>query len=218
MKIIKGRGAPTLRTPGNEGDLYVDQLTGKVYKCSDTKTKGKDLGFVTVYSQHVHDTEYIWEEASGTEPKTYILIDEDGNEYPAVVVDKEVVFTATDNDVRAGVTYASSEGVSVGTKVIPTYYTTAGYAVITSGSEFKITDLGDLCDFTELQAIICPFNKSIADSVAAEKVAIHDGVYAANSSEVIATVTPDKGTINLGITNDTDSIYILRYFTYKEVA
>lgn len=47
--------------------------------------------------------------------KTMIIVDEDGNELVGVVVDSEVVFTATDSDVRQGKVYASDEGVSVGT-------------------------------------------------------------------------------------------------------
>ena len=47
--------------------------------------------------------------------KTFILQDEDGNEITGVVVGSEVIFTATDSDVRAGKVYASNDGVSVGT-------------------------------------------------------------------------------------------------------
>ncbi len=47
--------------------------------------------------------------------KTFILQDEDGNEITGVVVDSEVIFTATDADVRAGKVYASNDGVSIGT-------------------------------------------------------------------------------------------------------
>lgn len=47
--------------------------------------------------------------------KTFIIVDEDGNEIIGVVVEKETVFTAVDNDVRVGKVYASDNGVSVGT-------------------------------------------------------------------------------------------------------
>ena len=47
--------------------------------------------------------------------KTFILVDEDGNEITGVVVDKQTIFTATDDDVREGKVYASNDGVSVGT-------------------------------------------------------------------------------------------------------
>jgi hypothetical protein len=47
--------------------------------------------------------------------KTFILVDEDGNEITGIVVNKETIFTAKDEDVRAGKVYASDDGVSVGT-------------------------------------------------------------------------------------------------------
>jgi uncharacterized protein YabE (DUF348 family) len=50
--------------------------------------------------------------------KTFTLVDEDGNEISGVVVDQEVIFTATDSDVRQGKVYASDNGVSVGTLIV----------------------------------------------------------------------------------------------------
>ena len=47
--------------------------------------------------------------------KTFTLVDKDGNEIIGVIVDKEVIFTATDSDVVKGKVYASDDGVSVGT-------------------------------------------------------------------------------------------------------
>lgn len=154
-------------------------------------------------------------------PQTYILQDEDGNEVAAVLVESSTVFTATENDIRAGTVAATSEGVTTGTKVIPSYHTTEGYRIITSGSKFETVALteSDKYDFTKLQVIICPYVGSIAQSVAAEKVAIDEGVYATNSTELLANVTRNAQTktIDLGIVNETDSPYVLRYFTYKEI-
>ena len=147
----------------------------------------------------------------------YILVDEDGNEYPAVFVDEETVFDADANDIREGKKAATDDGVITGTKDIPAYYTTEGCRVITAGSVFE-TPLLPFYDFTKLQAIICPFSKSSNGSVAAEKVAIGENVYNVNSTEVFSSVTRDavNKKINFGFTNDSDSIYVLRYFTYKE--
>lgn len=50
--------------------------------------------------------------------KTFVLVDENGNEITGVIVDKEVIFTATDNDVREGKVYASNDGVSIGTLAV----------------------------------------------------------------------------------------------------
>ena len=47
--------------------------------------------------------------------KTMIIVDENGNELLGVITEGEVIFTATDSDVRSGKVYASDEGVSVGT-------------------------------------------------------------------------------------------------------
>lgn len=47
--------------------------------------------------------------------KTFILVDEDGVEIPGVIVESEVIFTATDSDVAIGKVYASNNGVSIGT-------------------------------------------------------------------------------------------------------
>lgn len=52
----------------------------------------------------------------GTSPiKTLKIIDEDNNEIIGVIVDNEVIFTATDSDVLKGKVYAGDNGVSVGT-------------------------------------------------------------------------------------------------------
>ena len=58
--------------------------------------------------------------------KTVLLVDENGNEILGVAVDKEVIFTATDNDVKKGLVYAGDKGVSIGTRYIPLY----NYAII----------------------------------------------------------------------------------------
>lgn len=147
----------------------------------------------------------------------YILKDSDGTEYPAVVVSEETVFDATANDIREGKKAATDDGVITGTKDIPSYYTSEGYRLITAGKQFETNKL-EYYDFTKLQAIICPFAKTVAASVAAEKVVIGENVYNVNSSDIVSSVMRDTANnkINLGFTNDTDSIYVLRYFTYKE--
>lgn len=48
-------------------------------------------------------------------PKTFVVIDENNNELTGVVVDEEVVFTATVADIAYGKTAAITEGVVVGT-------------------------------------------------------------------------------------------------------
>lgn len=159
----------------------------------------------------------------GGEDKTqsYILIDENGNEYPAVLVSEEVVFTATEDDIREGKVAATSSGVTVGTKVIPSYNTTEGFFVFSPGERLVIPfyDKRALYDYTKFQAIICPFDVTARDSVAAEKVSINDKVYMVSSSVPLSTVSKDSTikSIDLGIYNESDIDYVVRYFTYKEI-
>ncbi len=152
--------------------------------------------------------------------KTYQLECNGGTaEIMAVVVDEETIFDADVNDVRAGKVFATNNGVKVGTKNIPAYNTCAGYRIIAPNEEFKIVlSASDLYDYTNLQCIICPFNTSISDSVAADRVVIDGNLYEVNSSTVLSEVTKDatEKAIKLGITNDSSSSYIIRLFTYKE--
>lgn len=148
---------------------------------------------------------------------TFILVDKDGNEYPAIYVDSDVVFTATENDIRKGYTAVTAEGVTVGTKEIPAYYVEEGFRVITPGSQFSI--LTSECDYKKLQAIVCPFDSSLANSVCSEKVVMNDSVYPVASTEVVSTVTKDpSGTrLNLNFNNDAEKPYLIRYFMFREV-
>ena len=153
-------------------------------------------------------------------PKSYILVDEMGAELPAALVSQVTVFDATENDVREGKVFASDTGVKTGSKFIPSYVTTEGYAFIPKGGTF-VVDIRDgrLYDFTKFQAIICPYNNAVSKSVSAEKVAINNEVYAVNSTNLLSVITKDNTTkrINLGIINNGEKPYVLRYFTYKEV-
>jgi hypothetical protein len=151
-------------------------------------------------------------------PKTYILTDENGNELIGTYVESKTIFTATDNDVREGMVYASDKGVSTGTKDIPIYYASEGAKLIKSGSSFVIS-IGDYYDYTKFQAIICSYNTSLSHSVAAEKVAILDNVYNVQSVTPLSSIiiNNENKTIDFGIVNTSDSACLVRYFTYKEV-
>ena len=180
------------------GDSHVDLTSG---------VKVLILGYGTVSSE---------------EPNAYILIDEDGNEIPAVFVTEETVFDATANDIRLGKTAATEDGIVTGEKVIPGYITTEGARLISAGSSITIpncdTSINDY-DYTKLQVIVCAYNTDMSDSVSAEKVCINDKVYNVNSTDSMASVTKDHDnkSINLGITNNTGKPCVIRFFTYKEV-
>lgn len=152
--------------------------------------------------------------------KSYILEMEDGTEIPAVLTSKEVVFTATPNDIRVGKVAASGNGVTVGEKIIPSYHTTEMRRYIPVGSEFIIplSDM-DKYDYTKLQVIVCKFKNTVDESVLSEKIAVLDKVYNVGSDVALSTVIKDPTTksINLGITNDSDHPCVIRCFTYKEI-
>ena len=46
--------------------------------------------------------------------KTFLLVDENGNEVPAVVVESITVFDATPEDLKRGKVAASNDGVIIG--------------------------------------------------------------------------------------------------------
>lgn len=144
--------------------------------------------------------------------QTFILVDEYGNEVPAVLVDEEVALTATTNDIRIGTTAVTDAGVVIGEKEIPAYHTTEGMRVVSAGEDFVIDNLGRHCEFTKLQALVC------SNSVSTEKVCIDTKVYEANSTAVLSEVSVDTESqvVHLGITNDTVKPYVIRYLTYKE--
>lgn len=144
----------------------------------------------------------------------------DGSTILGVVTGEETILTATDNDVREGLVYASDGGVSTGTKVIPGYHTTTGKKIIPVGYSFEITLSDyDAFDYTELQCIICPYNSSMDDSVLVEQVVIGDNVYNSDSTTPIATIVKesDTKTLNFNFINNGNVPYIIRFFTYKEM-
>lgn len=154
---------------------------------------------------------------TGDDGETFILVDENGNEIPAVLTEEEVDLTATANDIRIGSVAVTDDGVIEGTKEIPTYHTHEGHRVVTKGSRFYIPHVD--YDYTKLQVIICAFNTSLENSVAAKKIVVYDGVYDVDSTELVSNVTKnaDNNWVDLGITNDSTEICVLRYFMYKEI-
>ena len=152
--------------------------------------------------------------------KTFIIEDGDGNEITAVVVGQETVFTATDNDVREGYVYAGDGGVSIGTKNIPAYRTYTGQEIIFPGDKFIISGLSvyDLFDYTKLQCVISKFNTNFEDSVATDKISLNNQVYGVNSTASLSSVTKNfsEKFIDLNMTNDSEDIYIVHSFLYRE--
>lgn len=156
------------------------------------------------------------------DPGTIILVDEQGNEYPAVFTGQSVELTATTNDIREGKTAALTRGFATGEKVIPAYHTFEGTKLILEGQALTIENSNasvNSYDYTKLQAMICSYNTDLSNSVSTEKVSINNNVYNVQSTVSISTVTKDHTSklINLGFTNDTGGMLIIRYIMYKEI-
>ena len=112
------KGAPDVHTHGNVGDFLIDLEKRVMYRCDRVVTVGKKYhGYLTVYCSDGRNVEYIWREVARNveDVMTYMLVDSAGNEIPAILVDEKVVFTATANDIRYGMTAATEDGVTVGT-------------------------------------------------------------------------------------------------------
>ena len=143
---------------------------------------------------------------------------ESGDTVYAQLESQEMIeLTATPNDIRLGSVAVTETGVVEGEKDIPAYNTKQAVAAITANSEFKIKFKDRYYDYTELQAMIAPFNKSLAKSVAVDRVVIEDNIYNVNSTDIISVITKDheNKTINFGITNN-ETRYVIRYFLYRE--
>lgn len=200
------------------GDTYYDVNTNKSYQCTSV---------IRISPTLINERELVsgtWSHSvssgSGEPAKTIVLEDADGNRVVAVLVDEEVDFNATANDIRQGKIAVTDDGVTVGEKHIPSYYTTAGYKMITPGKTFsiKLADY-DLYDYTEFQAVVCPFETSLAKSVRCEKVVIDDVLYDALSTTGLSNIRLDSEnkSVEFDIENSTSSMYLIRYITYKEV-
>ena len=200
------------------GDTYYDVNTNKSYQCTSV---------IRISPTLINERELVsgtWSHSvnsgSGEPANTIVLEDADGNRVVAVLVDEEVDFNATANDIRQGKIAVTDDGVTVGEKFIPSYYATSGYKIIMPGKPFsmKLPDY-DLYDYTDFQGIVCPYNKEPATSVACEKVVIDSVVYDALSTTGLSNVQLDSEnkSIEFGIENSSGSLYLIRYFTYKEV-
>lgn len=151
----------------------------------------------------------------GTAPiKTVKIVDENGTEILGVATDTEVIFTATDNDVREGLVYAGDAGVSVGTKDIPSYYTRYGCKMIPANTEVRISV--PEWDYSNLLVVITNYDTSIKASVSSTYVSINNEIYAVGSNAKLHDITIDveNEQINLGLTVPEKSV--IRYIVTRE--
>lgn len=202
------------------GQIYTDTSTNKRYRCTAGITispslMDRDVTVTSAWKRLQNSGETVIET-----PKTIVLEDENGNKVVAVLVDQEVDFTATPNDIREGMVAATDDGVTIGEKFIPSYLVSEGAKYIPPDSEFflKLPD-NDMYEYTKIQAVICPYNISVEDSLYCEKVVMEDALYNVLNMISVSTLSLDsvEKAIKFGITNLTELPYIIRYFTYKEV-
>ena len=155
----------------------------------------------------------------GTAPiKTLKIIDDDNNEFLGVVTGSEVVFDATPADVRINKTFAGDNGVQIGKNTI-TYHTTTSSRLILPGQSCSIPlDNYDLYDYTKFQGIIVLFNSDYSSNTNTVGITIENIVFSAETSEKLSDITKNLNTksIDLNITNDSDNVYEIFYFTYRE--
>lgn len=146
--------------------------------------------------------------------KTLTIVDENNNEYVGIVVGSEVLFTATDNDVRVGSVYAGDSGVSTGTKDIPAYYSSYGHKFVLADQEAVI--VVPEYNYKNLMVTISTYNTSWDQSVVSTYISIDNGMYAVGSNTKLSDITIDYDNeqINLGITVSEKSV--LRYIVVME--
>ena len=155
-------------------------------------------------------------------PKTCVFRNDNGQEFYATLVDSKYIMTAGVNDIREGKTAITDAGMTTGEKIIPAYHTYQGAKVINNGSSLMLPNIDskiDSYDYTKMQAIVCAFNTSMSNSVSAQRVSIEDALYNVASTNSVSAIVKnhDDKTIEFGITNDTGSPLIIRYFMYKEI-
>lgn len=193
----------------------IDQLKAKLTSIADSIRERTGETDKLTLDQMAEDIEYM---PAGDDSETYILVDEDGNEIPAVLTDEEVDLTATANDIREGVVAVTDDGVITGEKEIPSYNTREGVRVIPNGTALTIPTTTHY-DYTKLQAIVCAYNTSLSNSVSAQQVVINDDVYEVDSVVSLSSILKDgaNSRIDFGLTNTSGSPNIIRFFMYKEI-
>ena len=152
-------------------------------------------------------------------PKVVQFELDDGSVLEGVMADEHPVIDATAKDVMLGKRAVLSRGVTVGERDFLSYRTTRSSVLIWPGDSFSIPlDKYDQYNYTQFQCVIAKRNTTLSDSVEVDKVGLYDCVYPTNSTEAISDITKnaENKTIDLNITNNTEDMYYIHYFTYKQ--
>lgn len=153
--------------------------------------------------------------------KTFMLEVNGGKtEIAATVVGEETVFDATENDVRKGMTFASSNGVKIGQKNIPAYETRMSYFIVKPNESCSIPlSDEDRYAYTKFQCIIVVHSSDYSSNVTTKYISMNDGLFSVETSSKVSNITKNSKTksIDLNMTNNSSDVYEIIYFTYKEV-
>lgn len=153
--------------------------------------------------------------------KTFMLEVNGGKtEIAATVVGEQTVFDATENDVRKGMTFASSNGVKIGTKNIPAYETRMSSCVIKPNESCSIPlSDEDRYAYTKFQCIIVVYSSDYSNNVTTKYISMNDGLFSVETSSKVSNITKNSKTksIDLNMTNNSSDDYEIIYFTYKEI-
>ena len=138
----------------------------------------------------------------------------------AVVVDEEKVFDATENDVRKGKVFASNDGMKIGQKNIPAYETRMSTLLVLPNETCSIPlSSEDRYAYTKFQCIVVIFSSDYDSNVTTKYISIENNLFSVETSKKVSNITQNSETksVDLNITNDSEDIYQIRYFTYKEI-
>lgn len=153
----------------------------------------------------------------GAPVKTITLVNEKGEEITAVVIGKDFIFDATAEDVKEGKTFASDLGVDVGVNE-HMHNAQHGTCLINPGDDFSVTlSENDEYNYAAFQAIIIVSDISAGNSMFANKIVLDNAVYDVASGEKVSDVTKNhaKKSVDFNLVNDTDSVCVVHYITYK---
>lgn len=150
--------------------------------------------------------------------KTLILTDENGNELTGVITENSQVFDVKPSDVKINKIFAGEEGIQVGENTI-VYRTEMASYLIDPGKTCSIPlEAYNMYDYTKVQCIIVSFSVDYESSVETIGVSVGDHIFSATSFNKLSDITKNSTTnsIDLNITNNSDNIYEIFYFTYHE--
>lgn len=153
----------------------------------------------------------------GAPVKTITLVNENGEEITAVVIGKDFIFDATAEDVKEGKTFASDLGVDVGVNE-HMYNAQHGTCLINPGDNFSVTlNENDEYNYAAFQAIVTMSDMSADNSMFANKIVLNNAVYDVASGAKVSDVTKNHASksVDFNMVNDTDSVYVIHYITYK---